>query len=215
MALTVETLAQGPVQANSHILTDTATGKTAVVDAGDCTAGFREMLAGKSVEYILLTHGHFDHILGVARLKELYPNAQICIHEADADCLSDAEKSLCSWEFGGAQTPVAPDRLLQEGDTISLGESTLHVLHTPGHTVGGVCYADFENRVLCTGDTLFCLTAGRTDFPGGSDEELLASLIRLRNLDGDFTVYTGHNRATTLETERMRNRYMRRLGQWF
>lgn len=212
MALTVETIPQGPVQANTHIVTDTATGKIAVVDAGDCTEMLKDRLRGKQVEYILLTHGHFDHILGVAALKVL-TGAEICIHEADADCLSSEEKSLCSWECAGQQTPTTPDRLLREGDIIQLGESILHVLHTPGHTKGGICYADYENRMLFTGDTLFCLTAGRTDFPGGSDEELLASLIRLRNLDGDFTVYTGHNRATTLNNERTRNRYMRRIGQ--
>lgn len=212
MALTVETIPQGPVQANTHILTDTATGKIAVVDAGDCTDALKDRLNGKSVEYILLTHGHFDHILGIAALKAL-TGAEICIHKADADCLSDEEKSLCSWECAGQQTPIQADRLLHDGDEIRLGETVLHVLHTPGHTKGGVCYADYENRILLTGDTLFCLTAGRTDFPGGSDEELLASLIRLRNLDGDFTVYTGHNRATTLEFERTRNRYMRRIGR--
>ena len=213
MALTVKTVPQGPVEANTHILTDTATQKTAVVDMGDCSEAFLQALCGATVETILLTHGHFDHILGVASLKARFPNAQICIHEADAPCLTDEDKSLCSWECAGRQTPIAPDRLLHDGDKIRLGESELTVLHTPGHTKGGVCYADFENRMLFTGDTLFCLTARRTDFPGGSDEELLASLIRLYNLDGDFTVYTGHNRATTLAYERTHNRYMRRFGR--
>lgn len=212
MALTVETIPQGPIQANTHILTDTATGKIAVVDAGGCTVALKERLAGKPVEYILLTHGHFDHILGAAALKAL-TGAEICIHGEDADCLSDEEKSLCAWECAGQQTPLRADRILHEGDAIQLGKSVLHILHTPGHTKGGVCYADYENCLLFTGDTLFCLTAGRTDFPGGSDEELLASLIRLRNLDGDFTVYTGHNRSTTLEFERTHNRYMRRIGR--
>lgn len=213
MAVTVQSLPQGPIAANTHIVTDTATGKIAVVDAGDCTAELLSMLSGGTVEYILLTHGHFDHILGVAKLKQQFPNAQICVHALDADCLTDEEESLCSWECAGQQTTVQPDRLLQDGDKITLGETELTVLHTPGHTKGGVCYADFENRNLFTGDTLFCLTAGRTDFPGGSDEDLLASLIRLKNLEGDFTVYTGHNRATTLDYERTHNRYMRRIGR--
>ncbi len=105
MALTVESIPQGPVQANTHIVTDTATGKIAVVDAGDCTDVFKEYLQGKQVEYILLSHGHFDHILGVPALKAL-TGAEICIHALDADCLSDEEKSLCAWECAGQQTPM-------------------------------------------------------------------------------------------------------------
>lgn len=213
MAVTVQSLPQGPIAANTHIITDTATGKIALVDAGDCTDTLLSMLSGGAVEYILLTHGHFDHILGVAALKQQFPKAQICVHALDADCLTDEEESLCSWECAGQQTMIQPDRLLQDGDKIPFGETELTVLHTPGHTKGGVCYADLKNRNLFTGDTLFCLTAGRTDFPGGSDEDLLASLIRLKNLDGDFTVYPGHNRATTLDYERTHNRYMRRMGK--
>lgn len=213
MAVTVQSLPQGPIAANTHILTDTATGKIALVDAGDCTDTLLSLLEGGAVAYILLTHGHFDHILGVAALKRHFPEAKICIHALDAACLTDEEESLCSWECAGQQTIVQPDRLLQDGDKIIFGETELTVLHTPGHTKGGVCFADFQNRNLFTGDTLFCLTAGRTDFPGGSDEDLLASLIRLKNLDGDFIVYTGHNRATTLDYERTHNRYMRRMGK--
>lgn len=212
MAVTVICLPLGPIQANTYVLTDEISGKTAVIDAGACTPQLKQALEGKDVQYILLTHGHFDHILGVAELKKL-TGAQVCIHAADAVCLEDEAESLCSWEYAGAQTAVSADRLLADGDVITFGEAKLTVLHTPGHTKGGVCYADFENRLLFTGDTLFCLTAGRTDFPGGNDVELLSSLIRLRNLDGDFTVYPGHNRATSLEFERGRNRYMRRIGK--
>lgn len=212
MAVSVSCFPMGPIKANTYILTDASSGKTAVIDAGGCTPECKQALAGKDVQYILLTHGHFDHILGVAEFKAL-TGAEVCIHEADAACLTDEAVSLCSWEYPGRQTAVPADQLLKDGDVIELGETKLTVLHTPGHTKGGVCYVDYENRLLFSGDTLFCLTAGRTDFPGGDDMELMSSLIRLRNLDGDFKVYPGHNRATTLESERTRNRYMRRIGK--
>ncbi len=211
MTATVERMVLGPVQANTYILTDSETNQAAVIDAGDCPKALLDALRGKDVRYILLTHGHYDHILGVPALKAAFPNSQICIHALDADCLHDTAKSLAA-AAGEQERPIIPDRLLHEGDEIALGKTRLTVLHTPGHTEGGVCYVDYENRLLFSGDTLFCLTAGRTDFPGGSYEELLASLLRLRALDGDFTVYPGHNRSTTLDAERRRNRYMRRLG---
>lgn len=212
MSVTVDSLALGPVSANTYIVTDDATGETAVIDAGACTNELLDKLKGKNVRYILLTHGHYDHILGVPALKA-YTGAEVLIHKADADCFWDTEKSLASFDHSFSQTPMKADRLLSDGEEIHLGETVLSVLHTPGHTKGGVCYIDYQDRLIFSGDTLFCLTAGRTDFPGGSFEELMASLITLRNLPGDYIVYPGHNRATTLEHERVRNRYMRRIGK--
>lgn len=212
MSVTVDSLALGPVSANTYIVTDDATGETAVLDAGACTEELLDKLNGKNVRYILLTHGHYDHILGVPALKA-HTGAEVLIHKADADCFWDTEKSLASFDHSFSQTPMKADRLLSDGEEIHLGETVLSVLHTPGHTKGGVCYIDYQDRLIFSGDTLFCLTAGRTDFPGGSFEELMASLITLRNLPGDYIVYPGHNRATTLEHERVRNRYMRRIGK--
>ena len=212
MSVTVDSLALGPVSANTYIITDDATGETAVIDAGACTEELLDKLKDKNVRYILLTHGHYYHILGVPALKA-HTGAEVLIHKADADCFWDTEKSLASFDHSFSQTPMKADRLLSDGDEIHLGDTVLSVLHTPGHTKGGVCYIDYQDRLIFSGDTLFCLTAGRTDFPGGSFEELMASLITLRNLPGDYIVYPGHNRATTLEHERVRNRYMRRIGK--
>ncbi len=211
MGITVETVALGPINANSHILTDTDTNECAVIDAGGFNGELEEKLKGKFVKYILLTHGHFDHILGVNELKKHTGNkASVCIHKSDEICLHDTTRSLADWG-GCEQEPIVADRILEEADTITLGNTEIRVMHTPGHTPGGVCYIIESEKTMFTGDTLFSITAGRTDLIGGDGMQLYASLKKIASLDGDYRIYTGHNRSTTLEYEKKYNRYLRGL----
>lgn len=155
---------------------------------------------------ILLTHGHYDHMGGVAALQAA-TGATVYIHEADAPMLSDDELNLAQWIVGHSVSSVTDYKVLQDGDEIVQDECTFHVLHTPGHTKGSVCYQ--LEHTLFTGDTLFWLSRGRTDFPGGNDDELYASLQRLKQLDGEYDVLPGHNETSTLSYERQHNPNLR------
>lgn len=208
--MTVESLILGPVQANTYIVSD-ENGETAVVDCGECTEELLEKLEGRDVKYILLTHGHADHILGVYGLKQAFPDAKVVIHRLDAPCLTNEMLNLAFSIAPGKHRDVEPDIIVDEGDEITLGSLVFRVMHTPGHTKGSVCYFAESERAIFTGDTLFCLTVGRTDLFGGDDGEMYESIKRLYEMPGDYDVYTGHNRATTMDYERRRNRYMRRF----
>ena len=201
----------GALKTNCYVLIGDD-GAAAVVDPGDFAPELCALLREKSaaVEKILLTHGHADHISGAAALRDL-TGAEICIHALD-DPFTDSGLCMAA-ECGYVFSPFKADRLLQDGDTVSFGSETLRVLHTPGHTPGGVCYLHDADRVIFSGDTLFCLTAGRTDFPRGSYDDLMRSLARLIALPGDWKVYPGHERATTLDAERKRNYFIRRMGK--
>ena len=180
----------------------------AVIDPGEAQPALDALeSAGKTCAAILLTHGHFDHIGGVRALKERY-GAKVYIHEADAGMLKSSRMSLAVLT-GGLVTPADPDVLLHGGETLDLAGLSIDVIHTPGHTKGGVCYALKSERKLFVGDTLFLEGAGRTDFPGGSEKELYHSIAdRLFPLEGDFNVYCGHEEETTLEHERRENPFV-------
>lgn len=206
----IKSIPLGPIEANTYIVIDEESGSTAIIDAGDCNKKLFALLDDdriKNVEYILLTHGHFDHIDGVAELKKHFPDAKIGIHESDADCLGDDSLSLARG-FGRLFSKKAKaDIILHDGDILPLGNKEINVIHTPGHTRGGVTY--MISDCLFTGDTLFYLSVGRTDFPGGSYEVLNNSVCRLFDIDGEFTVYPGHDRKTSLDYERINNRFVR------
>ena len=198
--------------ANCYMLIDEATNDAAIIDPGWYGDIIKNTLAKENVnlKYVLLTHGHFDHVSGVYGLQK-EEGAEVVIHPSDREHLLDPKKSLAEGNFPEPHQPVTADILVEDGDVIMLGSSPIKVMHTPGHTNGSVCYILEDDRVIFSGDTLFCMTAGRTDFWDGSDEKMIASLKRLIALDGDYKVYAGHSRETTLERERTRNWYIRRM----
>jgi len=194
MAMEWTYLQVGMIGTNCYLAKDTVTGKGVIIDPGDRPDKIMDAAEkmGMTPEAILLTHGHFDHILAVNHLKELNPGIKVYIHPND----NGMEQPY------GYPSPEATD-LYVEGSVVKVGELEFKVLHTPGHTKGSVTL-QCEN-VLFTGDTLFRGSMGRTDFPGGSDEEIFASLIRLSELEGDYDVCPGHEGLSTLEYERQTN----------
>lgn len=188
---------------NTYIVTDEETGDTAVVDPSLSEESLIEKIKDKNVKYILITHGHFDHIGGVNLVKEK-TGAKIVVHKEDEEMLCDSKKN-----YGEKIAPIYADVLVEDGTELMLGNAKITVLHTPGHTKGGVCYIFNEDRIMFSGDTLFKLTAGRTDLYGGDARTELRSLLKIAELEGDYKVYPGHDDSTTLEYERQYNRYMR------
>ncbi len=180
-----------------------------VIDPGEATPAvmeFCETNRDKSLA-VLLTHAHFDHILGAGELKERF-GATVMIGEPDAPGLEDPRLNLCG-RLRLRQKTVVADRLLQDGDVVRVGDWTVQVLSTPGHTKGGVCYR--IKTWLFSGDTLFAGSFGRTDFPGGDAAALLASLERLFDATTDCDVFPGHGEPTTLFFEKNTNPYKRFL----
>ncbi len=192
----------GPVMANSYIVRREGSPTCAVIDPADAELIYgRLQKEGLVCTHILLTHGHFDHVWGVADLKEK-TGAPVYIHEADADMAAGKASYLSAMSF--ALKPCTADVFVHDGDTIEAAGLIFRIIETPGHTKGGVCYAVDSEKVVFTGDTLFCESVGRTDL-GGDIQELMDSLFhKLYTLDG-YTVYPGHEESTTIEHEKQFN----------
>ena len=194
---------------NNYIVTDVETGETAVIDPSLSEEKLLEKLNGKNVKYILLTHGHFDHICGAKMVKD-NTGAKIVIHKDDDIMLHDSSTNEFDANCQGYSFPeVDADIFTEDGTELMLGNTKITVMHTPGHSMGSVCYLFKEDLIMFSGDTLFRLCAGRADLYGGSGRQVLRSLSNLGELEGNYKVYPGHEDDTTLDYERENNRYMR------
>lgn len=202
--MTIRTLPVGELAANCYIVSD-GHGTAVVIDPGADADAIRRVLEEEHAQRggILLTHAHFDHIGAVNALADAaFP---VYCHTLDCPALSDGRLNLSAY-FGAPTAPIANAIAVEEGETLTFGELTVTVLHTPGHTVGGVCY-QIEDA-LFAGDTLFASSIGRTDFPGGDFSVMQRSLARLAALDGALKVYPGHGEPTTIARERRHNPYI-------
>jgi len=181
--LIIKTLAVGPIQANCYILGCEETKAAAVIDPGDESDRILKTLAESSLtaKLIINTHGHFDHVSANKRLKDV-TGAPILIHSLDAPMLNELSSSAAAWGLSADNSPE-PDKELNDGDDITFGNIVLKVIHTPGHTPGGVSL--YTSDFIFVGDTLFAGSIGRTDFPGGSFETLKESIRKKLFVLGD------------------------------
>ena len=175
----------------------------APADAGFIISQLRE--SGLTLKKILLTHGHIDHTGAVYDLAEK-TGCEVYIHYADIAKLYDADLSLSNY-LGIPLKPYKDAKALSDGDIITQDEIKFEVISTPGHTSGSVCY--ISGDVMFSGDTLFYRSVGRTDMVDGDSETLIKSLKRLKEIDYDYTVYSGHGAPTSLADEKAFNPYMR------
>ncbi len=206
--LTIRSFAIMPFDENCYVVSD-ETGEGVVIDPGGMASAILAYIreAQLSIKAVLDTHGHCDHIGANDEIRDA-TGAPLYIHKADAPMLSDMRLNLSA--FMGFKTLSRPaEHLLSEGDKISFGQSELEVLHTPGHTIGGVCF--LGDGVAFTGDTLFAGSIGRSDFPGGSEVELIGNIKKkLLALPDETKVYSGHGPSSEIGWERQCNPYL----QW-
>jgi len=203
----IETLAVGPLQVNCHIVACPETGEAMVIDPGDEAQRILNLLEARHLKAtaIVNTHGHFDHVGGNRTLCEA-TGAPLMIHGADVELLRRAQQSAASYGLKTTPSPE-PDRVLDDGEVVRVGNLSFKVLHVPGHSPGGICL-HHEGHVF-VGDSLFAGSIGRTDLPGGDYDTLISSIrSKLWRLGDDTVVYSGHGPDTTIGRERRTNPFV-------
>ncbi len=205
----VECFPLGELQANCYFVTE-GNDMSLLIDPGEPSSDVEKRVrefGEKKLRYILLTHGHFDHIGGAAHFKRLFPDAQIVISEKDSAFTRENRLNLSLFFMDSFDTFDA-DITVNDGDKLEFGRETISIMSTPGHTAGGVCY--LLGDCIFTGDTVMSGTTGRMDFPTGSSRDMFRSVARIASIKEDLKMYCGHGEATTLGYEREHNIYMRK-----
>ncbi len=203
-----EAMTVGSYLSNCYIVGSDETKEAAIIDPGAQFEKIDNKLKelGLTPKIIILTHAHGDHIGAVKNFIEMY-STKVYIHEDDTEMLKDPEKNF-SKGITGKSISITPDVELKDGDIIELGGLKLEIIHTPGHTRGGICIK-VEN-IMMTGDTLFNRSIGRTDFPGGSFDDIITSIReKIFKYDDETIVYPGHNSPSTIKSEKMCNPFLR------
>lgn len=198
----------GPVQTNCYFAINDETKELIIIDPGYSPKQLAERVRQEECTpvAILLTHGHFDHATGAADLAKEF-SIPVYAYETEKETLENEEMNLC--HMTGEHHVFHADIYLKDEQELDLAGFHIRVLHTPGHTPGGCCYYFPYENVVFSGDTLFCTSVGRTDFPGGSMSDIIRSIKeKLMTLPDRTTVYPGHNDVTTIENERMYNPYL-------
>ncbi len=199
----------GPVSTNCYTVVNMANKDAVIIDPADSGEHIVAMIEEQGLipRAILLTHGHFDHCMGVPKLKEACPDIPVIIGEKDAPFLEDPELNLAR-PFIGSDFTLKVDRRVKDEEVLEFLQTKIQCIEIPGHTPGGICYYFPEEKLLFDGDTLFAGSVGRSDFPGGDADALLRGIEKkLFNLPEETLVFPGHDNATTIEREISTNMY--------
>ncbi|GHU83385.1 hydrolase [Clostridia bacterium] len=203
-----ETFILGEIETNCYIIADEETGFAAIIDPGFSSKEVNNRIkeiGDNNIKYILLTHGHYDHISALTELKFL-TRAKVVIGEDEAEFLHNNKLNLSLYANTSPLEQNEADILLADGDTLKLGATTITFVKTAGHTRGSGCYIVGDS--IFTGDTLFKEDIGRTDLPTGNQAEIAKSLKKIAQIEGNYKVYVGHGENSTLDYEKMNNKYL-------